>query len=198
MAFWSPGKFTLLGGAAGGGFGAGVGYLADKPDSGDQNPYGQAIQMPDFLKGYKDFANSTELSPYASALMAKQGQEQAMSADQLAQKTGADRAQAMSGLAQSGGLTSGARERIANADMGSSYGNLLRQGQLSRMDIAAKDLGTKQNAFLSLPEKEQAAWEAQQGLNLGQKQASMLWQQAQDQKKGLLAKLPGEIFGGLF
>lgn len=197
MAFWDQNKYKLGGFAAGGLLGGTAGAFLDKGPE-EQNPYAQAIQMPDFLKDYRQFAESTEMSPYASALMAKQGQEQAISADQLAQKQGAERAQVMQGLAQSGGLSSGARERLANADMGNSYGDLLRQGQLSKLNIAAKDLGTKQNAWLTLPEKEQSAWEAQQGLNLGQQQASMLWKQAQDQKRGLLAKLPGEIFGGLF
>lgn len=94
------------------------------------------------LDALKGRALSEGPSPWAKMMLDKQQMEQAQAGDQAAQATAAQLNSAKSQLAQSGGLGTGSRERLAKQSMQQgllSQQQVNRQGQLDRANIGLQD-----------------------------------------------------------
>jgi len=112
------------------------------------NPVNENIQY------IGDMAKSTELSPYAQAQMELARANETNQRGLLDQNSVRDTSQAFSELAQTGGLDSGARERVARS-MGLSRllggQSIANQGNINRLGIASNDASQKFNLLGQLP-----------------------------------------------
>lgn len=87
-------------------------------------------------------------SPWAKMQLEKQGLEQAGQFDNAARSTANAVAQQQSNLARFGGLSGGARERMATTgmrDLARSNQDVARQGMMSRLGIQESDIGRQQD-----------------------------------------------------
>jgi hypothetical protein len=121
---------------------------------------------------YKDFALSRGPSPYARAAGREQGLQAMQGKNRLVSGQQGANAMAMGNLAAQGGLSSGARERVAESGrnaltMGAQNLEASRMGNLAR--IGTEDQQQKLNALGALPGMEMsrvAGWEAARGRDL--------------------------------
>lgn len=108
----------------------------------------------DTLGTLSDYANSTELSPWAQAEIERQKLEQGTSVDQLGKQLAGQQAGLYSNLASTGGLSGGAQERLGSAmatDRLKQLQGIYRQGAQQRAQIGAQDTASKQTTLNNLP-----------------------------------------------
>jgi hypothetical protein len=126
------------------------------------DPYaGEAMQK------LKEQAFATGDSPWAKLQLQKQGMEQSGAMDQAAKQGMQGMSQAQSELAASGGLSSGARERMARGggrDLLMARQGIARQGVGARLGIGEQDINRKQSMLSDFGNAEQGA----QKFNIGQ------------------------------
>lgn len=109
---------------------------------------------PTILNLIKSRATATGPTDQANYLLQRQGIEQADSLENLVRQGSSAAAAARGSLARSGGLTSGARERLANRNalaMLTGRQQNTRQGQLDRLGILSNDEGQKTDLLKSIP-----------------------------------------------
>lgn len=114
------------------------------------------------LDALRSRALSTDSSPWAKLAEQKQQLDQSGAMDQAAAQSAGQSAQALDSLAQNGGLSEGARERIATAGARSGmFANqqIARQGMGDRLGIKLQDEQQKANMLSALPGQELAALE---------------------------------------
>lgn len=109
------------------------------------------------LDAYKRRAMMTGPSPWASMMLDKRNLEQSTALQDADARTAGGAAQARSTLASRGGLTGGARERLAQA-MGrtrmTTGQDIRRQGEISKYDILTKDDQQKTDMLGRVPGME--------------------------------------------
>lgn len=109
------------------------------------------------LEAYRKRALSTGPSAWANLAMKQQGLEERQLKDQLGEEQAGSVAQAMGQLARQGGLSSGARERIAeSAAKGRIMAgqNLASSGAQARLGILGQDESQRMQALGNLPGME--------------------------------------------
>jgi hypothetical protein len=112
-------------------------------------------QFGDVLQTLKDQAWDTNASPFEQARMEQQQFEEQGARDQLTGQLAGQQGTAFSRLASQGGLSSGARERLAQSGARAGFQGqqgLTRQGIGERLGIRAEELGKKQDLQTMLPE----------------------------------------------
>ncbi|MNJ94790.1 hypothetical protein D3C87_124930 [compost metagenome] len=117
------------------------GSLGDQYVLGDWN---EVTADQEALNKYKETAlrDAGQASPWASMMLQKQEQEQLAALDNAAQMQASGYNQALSTLAQTGGVSGGARERMARSSANSGMLGrqaALRDGTLDRMNIGLQD-----------------------------------------------------------
>lgn len=129
------------------------------------DPYaGEALQK---LKA-QAFAEGA--SPWAQMQMQKQALEQSQAKDQAAQAQAQGIAQAQANLMRQGGLSSGARTRMAMMgakDLARSQQDVARQGIQQRLGIEEQDINRKTDLLKKFGDAESAASEANIGRTTG-------------------------------
>jgi hypothetical protein len=109
------------------------------------------------MDAYKRRAMATGASPWASMMLDKRALEQSNALQDADARGASGAAQARTQLAARGGLTGGARERVAQA-MGrermATGQDIRRQGEISRYDILTKDDQQKNDMLGRVPGME--------------------------------------------
>lgn len=93
-------------------------------------------------KGFEAAANQKGPSAWATLMNQQQNNEETMARDKAAKNAAAGIAQGESGLASSGGLTGGARERLAEGGANAytaAAQNAAQQGSMNRMQVGIND-----------------------------------------------------------
>jgi hypothetical protein len=111
----------------------------------------------DTLDTIKSRATGAGPSQSAQYLLDKQGLDQQSALDQIIKSGGAAGAAARGALARSGGLSAGARARLAAKQMRNDFTGrqqLTRQGQADRLGILANDENQKLDLLKMLPGAE--------------------------------------------
>ena len=114
----------------------------------------------DAQKALKEQAFSQGQSPWAKMQMDKQRQEQMSGMDVAAKQGVGAMAQGQSQLAMSGGLSTGARERMARSgsrDLMMAKQGIGRQGISERLNIGSQDIDRKQSMLSDFANAENAA-----------------------------------------
>lgn len=122
----------------------------DLTDTSQQNLFANT-QALDFMKNR---AMSAEDSPWLKLQLQKQGLEQTTAMDNAARQSVTGTEQAQSNLAMRGGLSSGARERLARGgqeDLLSSRQNIGAAGDLNRLGLRTADEQIKMNLLSQIP-----------------------------------------------
>lgn len=145
------------------------------------SPNTQALEM------YRQQATATGPSVWANLANQQQGQQQQQQANDATQQNASGQAAARSNLAMTGGLSSGARERLALS--GANAGNATQQqieaqGNQARTGISMQDAANKQAMLANLPGMENQALapgmqKASAWQNLAQNEASQNQQNQQ-------------------
>lgn len=123
----------------------------DKPFGIDQNtinPHGELNPNSDALNALRSRATATGDSPWLKMQLEKQGLDEAAARDNALATAAGQGAAARSALAMNGGLSSGARERVArdtarNATLAGQ--GITQQGGLNRLNLQIADDQTKQD-----------------------------------------------------
>lgn len=106
---------------------------------------------------FRDEALRQGQSPWASMALQKQGLEESSALERAKQEAASSAAQAQSNLAMRGGLSSGARERLAGAgaqNMLAMSQDIGRQGGLNRLGIGMQDEQNRIARLSQLPGME--------------------------------------------
>jgi hypothetical protein len=114
------------------------------------------------MDAYRERALNEGPSAWAGMMTEKQGLEEATARDNAVAQSAGATASAQSNLAMRGGLSSGARERVAAqgaSDLMNSQQDIGRAGEQARLGIGIEDESMRMNALSQLPGME---------LNLGQ------------------------------
>lgn len=113
------------------------------------------------LNKLKDYSNTAVgESPWAQLMLEKEGVERGARNDEAGRASNAATASAFSALATRGGLSKGARERIATkgaSDLMKGRMAVARQGQLDRFNILGEDEKQKLDIMKALPGMDIAA-----------------------------------------
>lgn len=113
-------------------------------------------------------------SPWAQMQMQKQGLEEAGQMEGAGRASQTALAQSQGQLMRTGGLSSGARTRMAmqaTRDQSRDQQNVARQGMLSRLGIQDQDMGRQQDALSKISGTELNAQEKNIGLAAGDLQS---------------------------
>ena len=103
-------------------------------------------------------------SPWAKMMLERQGLEQSQRKDMAQSQLAGQTAMARSDLAMRGGLSQGARERLAQNSLRSGFNanqQLSREGELDRLNIGLADQQRRDSFLQQLPGQELAALEPQ-------------------------------------
>jgi len=152
-----------------------IGALQGKLDNIQLNKQG--------LEAVRSKALSQGPSTWAQMAEGKQRQEELQQRGQTATQAGSNQAQARSNLAMRGGLSGGARERLASSgakDLMNAQQGIGAQGQQARANIGLQDEQQKQSMLMQLPGMEVQALQPEL-------QKTSAWQQMAQGEQGLEA-----------
>jgi len=172
-------------------------YGEYKPqDVAEREEFGKAGGILDDLYGE---ASSGGLSRWGQASEDRQRLGEQTAQDDLNKRTAGQQAGMFSRLAQSGGLSSGSRERMANSmgrdQMFGSQG-LARQGLEQRAGISETDMGRKQQMMGQLPGMFSALGGQRQSIdNYNMDRKDRFAEEERQSRLGARTK-GGELFGG--
>lgn len=137
------------------------------------DPYaGEALQK------LKEQAFAEGDSPWAKLQLESQGLEESRARDQAARSQAQGLAQAQANLMRQGGLSSGARERMAQTgarDLMFAQQGVAGQGMADRLGIQQQDLGRKTDLLKRFGDAESAARESNIGRTIGDVEKSGLF-----------------------
>lgn len=137
------------------------------------------------LEAIRSRALQTGMSPWANMMMERQGVEEAGARDTTTKSNARAGVEAMNDLAMRGGLSGGARERLAlQTKRGGEEAlqGVARQGMLDRLGIQTTDEDKKTQMLMQLPGMEVQALQPEL-------QKTSMWQSLADSESGRKADL---------
>jgi hypothetical protein len=165
--------------------------LVSTKDVGTGDQYQNALSA---LQNLNRFATAQGPSQQATYLAQQQMLNEGGLRDTAQNQAGSQASTAMRALAMQGGLSSGARERLANQSAlqrNLSLQNVARQGSMDRMGILAQDEASKLAMMQQLPGMFTAADQYSTGL-----QGSNLARQLEAQKLNQAAEMQAQTLSG--